>query len=46
MHDDIEYGTDYYDQQARRGENAARVIVLLWVFISGSVAGWFLNWLI
>jgi hypothetical protein len=33
----------YYDRQAERGEYAARIIVLLWIFMSGAAAGWILH---
>lgn len=37
---------DYYERQAKRGEDALRIIVLLWVFLCGGVAGWVLTWLV
>lgn len=33
---------DYYERQAERSERAAALIILLWVFFSGAVAGYVL----
>ncbi len=37
----------YYDKQSDRAVNAMRIILLGFVFLSGSAAGWVLaNWMI
>jgi hypothetical protein len=31
---------DYFERETRRGEAAARIIIMAWLFLSGAGAGW------